>query len=762
MRCSVEVTKLKDTILVGDPYTFHEMNLDEYGKKVGSYHFADTLTSAEGCDSIVKLTLAVRPEKRDGGYYVKTKAQGDGSGIDWENAMSAEDFATYLPLVYDGETFYIAEGNYSPSVEIDEVGLGYEIGSSVTLIGGYPDTVKSLSTPSQPDLYVTKLTSDVKNNDYITVYSRLDYSVDEKKFSDNTPALIYSSGKHDVYLFGISLSGSNSCDLAAVDLSESSLKMERCEVMKNLSTVVRTSGDVTIENSYFHDNVGNGISLFDLNNSNLKVSGSAFERNVADKLCDNISENTGVVSLNNSSAEIVNSTFSLNRTLNGGLFNMSGESVADLKLINNTIVGSGNSETGKDDGSVIYVESSAKSIEITNSIIVGNGVSPFGYADGTAPVVTSKHNICDVDHEWMKGTDDMHIEPEEISNVLDGEPLYSKERYFAGNMRLGDGITPTVAVISSGFSGGKVMSVLLEDRMVDTDQRGFLRKDTSCVGSYEFPTYSGYYVMQHSRGDGTGRDWDNAMGDTTFSKYFPIVPVGATFHVAAGVYFPMHDNFGKLSNSLSRYYSTTRPLNIIGGYPAEPQKGDVSDPKNNETIFSVDYNNDDEYVDIDGWYTFKNRSDNGHAIMYIMPKVDGSVKIHGVTFKGNVCPPRISNSALGVYGTANIKIEIDSCKFINNYCGVNFTADSILIKECTAENNDRNMGLSSRSDKSNNILTISKSTFSNSNSGVYTSFNGKQTIENSTFVDNLITLTTSDPYTDENHSNLTLKNNTFS
>ena len=91
--------------------------------------------------------------------------------------------------------------------------------------------------------------------------------------------------------------------------------------------------------------------------------------------------------------------------------------------------------------------------------------------------------------------------------LLDGDFAFESETVFIPNIQYNGGYTPTVAVIQSAFDGGKILNIPLDDRKVTYDQRGFVRKDSSCIGAFEFPTFMGYYVKKQAHGDGSGRDW---------------------------------------------------------------------------------------------------------------------------------------------------------------------------------------------------------------------------------------------------------------
>ncbi|MBR6110463.1 MAG: right-handed parallel beta-helix repeat-containing protein [Paludibacteraceae bacterium] len=765
MRCSTVETVLKDTVMVGDSYTFIDKNLDDVCQKVGSYHFTETLKSVEGCDSIVKLSLAVRPQKNENGYYVKENGTGDGS--DWNNAMSPKDFAEYLPLVYDGETFHIAAGTYKSTYVDPELGRMYNINSSVTLIGGYPDTVTSTSTSSMPDVYVTKLTADVKGNDYTYYYpNSLDYTP-YSNVKDNDSILIRVNGAKTLNLFGMTLSGVNSCDRGAVDLADgASLVMDRCFVQDNVASGVYGKGvDVKVTNSVFTHNYSNNGAAFNLVDSKLNVQSTAvYENRAKVEECESGYSMGGVANLENTEATFENSTLSNNAADIGSVFSVKS---SKLDLTNNTIVGNQIIPESKHKGSVIGSLDDKSSVSLFGNIVIGNQNGEF---DGVVNVASSDYNVFSYKTDMSYGSHDMVMnDPKEVQMLLDGDFAFESETVFIPNIQYNGGYTPTVAVIQSAFDGGKILNIPLDDRKVTYDQRGFVRKDSSCIGAFEFPTFMGYYVKKQAHGDGSGRDWENSMNDTTFAKYFPIVPTSASFHVAEGVYTPMFDSYGKLTESKSRCYSTSRLVNIYGGYPDSAQTGCVADPTKYKTILSVDFNGDDKYVESADEYSCidaLNTSDNGYSILGIVSKVPGWIEIKGIDFRGQRCVPRASSSAVqvssGNIGGVNIRIE--KCSFVGNYTAIYSGCDSTIIEECLFDSLDYSgLSVSSFSSSENNYLFVDKSTFANSlyHLSPY-SFKGEMRVQNSTFANTLYGVYTPSGYavTPEN-TKVELYNNSF-
>ena len=730
MNCRPVETELKDTVFVGDSYTFNGKNLDETCQKVGSYHFIETLTSAAGCDSVVKLSLAVRPLKNVSDYYVKTDGKGDGS--DWINAMSPKDFAAHLPLVGDGVTFHIANGTYRSTYVDPELGVMYNINSSVRLIGSYPDTVKTVGVPPMPDVFTTTLTANQSGKDYIYIYKNRpgDYSVNG--FRDNDSILIRVNGSPTVSLYGITLSGVKSENYGAVTMNDGgTLNLDRCAILKNnASGVVASNVKVNVSATLAYQNVAKDGAVFRLNNSDLNVTQSAFHENIS--AGENVKAKGAVANLVESRATFVNSTIANNWADMGGAFALS---KSEISLANNTFVGNLSINNEGEIGSVLYSDIVSK-VTLFGNMIAGNGSSPI-----YAPTFKSEgYNIFSTDLKSSGAPTDMFMSSKDYPYIIDGDVMPGNADIFIATVGDNGGFTPTVAMIESTFDGGEVISIPLDQRKVKVDQRDMLRKEKSCVGAYEYPTYKNYYVKQSPIGDGTGRDWENAMGDTTFFQYFSAVPAGATFHVAAGIYHPLDDRHNQSKSYSYRRYSSCRPLSVYGGYPPKAELNAVADPSQYVTLLSADFKGDDVFEESTNDYSvmeYFNHKDNSSYLMSIISKVPGVVQLKGVTFSGNYTQFRGVSSALEVSSVSpeiSISLKMDSCSFKKTDMGIYSDADTLIARGCCFDS-IYYLGMSYYPREAVPcVLEIENSSFTNLNEAFYMyASNGKVLLQNSTF-----------------------------
>ena len=699
LKCSDVMKTVNDTVAVGDPYSLNGNDLSALTAEVGVHTYNDTIKMESGCDSIVTLVLAVRPQKRTGGYYVKVDGTGDGS--DWLNAMSPKDFATYLPLAYDNDTFHVAAGTYRCEVEDPIHGFTYCVNKDVTIIGGYPDTVKTVGTPSSPEVFMTLLTANGKSDDYMSFYLH-DVLPSASGFKDNKPSLLRIIGQPNVTLFGITFSGTNNTEDGAISLKDgATLTMDRCVVSQNLSSAIYAKdADITVTNSDFSKNFSCVGSVFNVTNTKLNVQSSTIHENFShDTLCGGAGSKGAVAYMDQSTAIFTNNTIVKNKAGEGAVFASKG---SELNLTNNTITSNTIDQESTHTGSVFTFVDEQSKLKLFGNLIVANGKSSV---EGSATITSSDYNIFSPDFTTAKGAHDMVMKNAEVPFILDVEELIGYDDLFSPTLRDNGGYTQTVAVFQSTFDGGEVISIPSSVRAVDLDQRGFVRKETSCVGAFEFPTYVDYYVKTRSHGDGSGRDWDNAMGDTTFARYFSIAPTNATFHIAAGTYHPMFDHWsGKISTSSSVSYNTYRPINLIGSYPADAKDGDKADATKYETILSADLKEDDEYTHIPESYSIWNvtgLSDNSSYLLRLDLRQSGACHFYGLTLKGNYPMFRGSSAALSIYSVKDnitTALYLDSCVFSKTYAGIYSNVDSLVMTSCRFDSiMSTNVGQSYRS-----------------------------------------------------------------
>ena len=543
-------------------------------------------------------------------FYVKIDGYGDGST--WDKAMSPQTFAYYLPQAKDGSTFYVAEGRYLPISEDENGYREYKINSSVSIIGGYPDTAKTGDVPD-PKEYKTIFTGDPSGDDYYV--DGIKTKIFDRNNDDlNVWHLFNAVASSSLSFYGCDFIGISRINGGSKVVSEpircNMVKLEKCEfdIVESFwrSDGTKASRLEASECIFRNRTSSSPSSIFDY--GTIKIDRSLF---------DGVQCSTGGFFDRVEDAVIVtNSTF--NNVFCASFFatpRLRNSNASKLYLLNNTFCNL------KFNGSVFVKSSDAANIKIIGNI--------FADCDNTSVIDEVKDN-CEVRDNLCSGKtvgtkSDLQTEYiEDVLEWLNGAPV----------LKNNGGFTPTVALKSDKLSDGKSIRFPRLDDVL-TDQRGVSRLEKTCMGAYEIgcgndttiatvadtinvgtkiygqtftevgvhdgifetlqnvngcdsvvkhtvvvkPTALNYYVKRERVNKGDGSNWDNAMNDNDFITYLPLAPEGATFHVAAGEYLKKSDKLKSIS--------VKNDVTIIGGYPADATKGAVSDPKKYSTHISL-------------------------------------------------------------------------------------------------------------------------------------------------------------------------------
>lgn len=281
-----------DTIYVGQEF------LGKTYTNVGRHeNIYETLQNTYGCDSVVKHTLFVKPDSTVKNYYVKTRRWGTGDGSTWDNAMDSIDFATYLPLVPDGTTFYVAEGTYKPVYNSDlekstfTANLCYTINGSVTIRGGYPDNATGTKVSSDPKKYLTIFDADIIGDD-VAIESSDDTNLGIlNEFGDDNAYDLFritSPKPFDVTFDGVMIKHSYNGIISYANSSGSDTKSNLSCIEVTFENIYRsaidnfaTNSEVNIDNSLFK---GNGACVFSSSygnvNNNVNITNTEFTHNI--------------------------------------------------------------------------------------------------------------------------------------------------------------------------------------------------------------------------------------------------------------------------------------------------------------------------------------------------------------------------------------------------------------------------------------------------------------------------------------------------
>lgn len=134
---SYELALVHDTVSVGT--IAHDIKFDEVG-------VIDTTKGG------VRYIVWVYPNNGSQCYYVKVNGTGDGSS--WSKALSASDFVWFFPKAKSGETFYVAEGDYSFSdIKTDDVEVPLSTDKLINIVGGYPADITDMTQSADAHTY---------------------------------------------------------------------------------------------------------------------------------------------------------------------------------------------------------------------------------------------------------------------------------------------------------------------------------------------------------------------------------------------------------------------------------------------------------------------------------------------------------------------------------------------------------------------------------------------------------------------------------
>lgn len=710
-------------------------------------------------------------------YYVTEDGTDDGDGSSWKKAIGNEAFAYLLPRVKKGATFHLAAGTYTPvydsdmEIPSDKRWACFYINKSVSIIGGY--VKESDGNYEKSSLSFSRIMADRSNNDLWIEGDKL-ANIDD----DLHRAML------------LSLSESDECTLKGLEFYGGTTGINHyfhatLEIEKKGDLGVNDEKPKVIVDSCVFKNCYKAISITDCNAMIQRCSYDecvgAFQWVMGDinvESCTfyNTSMNATLASLyvyhvpNASHMRIVNSTIYANKSryiIWGGI------NGSDWTFVNNTIAGRDLTVTlNFSDCTMNWVGN----ILLTNSITIENILDEDQF--------TSQYNIFKSnDSTYKKYTSSTDIKTEDESFItwkLDDNGVLTK--------------TLKLKYDEADLDGENKILRFPTYEGVTVDQRGVERSRKACIGAYEIPCkkdslnysvkdtinrggqYDGkqyeipgvyemihvyenrygcdslvpcelyvmpspnvkkYYVKEKGAGKGDGSSWANAMSAESFGRFICLSGDDVTFHIAEGVY---HPNF-KTSRGLYEY-SHEGSLRIIGGYPNDIQdENQMPMPELHKTIFSADYNDDDELKEdyslpeaSDSYSTnyYTNTDENGHSLLYVTLNENDSLYVYGVTFRGTVAGYRISGQAVSVYNTvySNEKrsgyATIERCVFDGNQYGLYDAIDCRTIN-CSFMYCLYDIHCSSED------FILENSYLGDSYYGFYSNYLGKLKIQNSTF-----------------------------
>lgn len=496
--CAENVKEVSETIFVGEEF---------HGKvysSVGRFIVTETEKNDLGCESVVKYTLTVKPKGLN--YYVKMHGTGDGSS--WKNAMNGDDFANQLPIVPDGATFYVAEGEYMPkygrdfSTTENSEERCYEVNSKVTIIGGYPDYAEN-DEKSEPDKFETIINGDALNDNEEDYNGSYGGKLNFKNYEDNVKVLF--AQKADLNLYGVKIKGCydpNTNPRGPIVMEKDNLKLSlRLVDFIGNTTCVQGSdnSEIYVDSCRFEKNVACGSKAGAIvNNGTLVVKNSVFRQ------CNTCNYGGAIVCNSGAIVDIENSTFDNCYAYNGAAVSL--QQKCQMRSVNSTYV------NNFSEVAVIY--GVYTDCELYNNTIFSNEVDAkhtvyFGgnaslkmegnvidniEVSGYSGPVSSKNNIfmCDLSSRgsassWTGESGAIEVSDMDCSTCFDGVYDALNGR-FKANLRMNGGFTPTVAVIKDKLPDAT--SIRFPQIIgIDKDERGVERLDQTCIGAYEYDDF---------------------------------------------------------------------------------------------------------------------------------------------------------------------------------------------------------------------------------------------------------------------------------
>ncbi len=482
--CELVPEVIEDTVPIG---VYSEIFGDKYDPFIIGTVRDTIFAVVDGCQKMRVESFTVLPlDSTLTDYYVKTNGSGDGSS--WENAMSAEVFAAYLPYAPTASTFHVAAGTYHPTLDLNLQKNGnvasrfFFVRNDVSIIGGYPSDAKT-GDVSDPDNNLTIFSGDILDNDSQGITD------------DNTTYLFYIDKNAEKVRFDgvdiahsrngictdlapqssivVSHSRMNNCDAAVrVTLVLSSLELDNVRFDSNVHAVSSGSiSNTTVKNSSFVHHTG--TPLWIMSSGKVSVTNSIFDGNLS----------LPIVQCNTSDVTITSSTFS-NSVSQGEDEPIIQSSI--VKLVNNTFV---DNEQGRD-----WIK--ADSLVMYHNTLLGIKGLVGGMYANSDPAFTFVGNIFGYDSLPSKVSEILAdnivgLTKGELSQNVDERLLpvgqmdllfYKEEGEFLLTNR--GGFTPVVALRTDVMENGE--SIRLKNSGIEVDQRGEMRPDMTCMGAYEY------------------------------------------------------------------------------------------------------------------------------------------------------------------------------------------------------------------------------------------------------------------------------------
>ena len=723
---TINIILADTTVLAGDKYIDSKLGLDTI-YAIGAHdelkkleHGSMTIHDTTYTRHIIVLPRGVKGEDGNLHYYVKVEGQGDGSS--WNNAMGNKEFAFSINKVNDGSTFHIADGTYRPIYDKDGNNTTnnddkvFYTTKLVNLEGGYDKGETNINAKADPKNNLTIFDGDILGDNTGEDVNVVDDVLNVIIYNAANPGKIHVNGltfkngwlrMMGSEFYNAQLAIYSQVEGFEYEVSECSFSGGQCFMgIGNCSGKIRDC---------FFDYPRQRAIISIVDSKSIDITSCTFQRTAFNM--------NGYETFNITNCTFKNPQDDPNNAMCQQL------SAKELRLINNTIMMNVNINESVDKteaiGNIFGLNVSILSANtVTSNNIYLDTAGTYSFSSPTDRKVTKEDLMYILDNDG-----DQYISKENggftpsinlISDMLkDGTSirfnrigLTDVETDQRGNLR------PESTCAGSIEKGFPSINIVLADTTVHAGDAYADNKlginTTYSIGAYDVERrlehgslaihdtiYTRHItVLPNARvidgklhyyvkvgGNGDGSSWDNAMGDTAFAFSINKVTDGATFHIAEGVYHPIYDKAGVLTNvDKDRMYYTTKAINLQGGYPAGVS-GDV-EAKPDQYIAALSGDLAQTTYAIDS--VTKGGRDVTNVLYYDLTN-GGNIRLSGLALKGSfyrLSPDATSqvgeHSLVGVRTqdgtTANLTME--DCQLVNSSYALYAHGNNVNVKNC--------------------------------------------------------------------------------
>ncbi|WP_299680475.1 choice-of-anchor Q domain-containing protein, partial [uncultured Tenacibaculum sp.] len=619
--------------------------------------------------------------------YVDKDATGSNDGSSWINAYTSLQDA--LANDSSGDEIWIAEGDYSPGTNRTDSFILNQ--TNVKLYGGFNGT-ESLLSERNVLLYKTILDGDVNGDDTGVGYTGVN--------RDENTLNIVKIQANNCTLDGIIIANGHANDSSISDNQEGSailidaqnISIKNSTFEKNVVQrfgviqMIDQSGFLSIENTIFKDNYGNGgVTLYTRANGgalNITIINSLFENNTLENVSPSGSGSTGIIwfrqDLNFSqNVTITNCTLVNNKNKTRGTANVS----VPATLINASRLSSNTRSSSLNVfNSIFWGNRNAQNGTMTS---VGNDTSQTGTNDFVVETSVGEDNFNN-----FSTLDFIFNVNASTANISNANPIFTSSTDFT--------LQSSSPFVNNGDSS-KMPSGITTD-LLGNERIQSLSIDYGCYESSHTTNFNLIFVDKDATGNNDGSSWTNAYTD--LQDALANDASNNVVWIAEGTYSP-----GAIRTD--SFVLDQSNVKLYGGFNGTESQLSDRDFTQYKTVLDGDVNGDDSGVG----YTGVNRTDNTIHIVKIQADnciLDGLTIANGQADKLSTSETQ-EGSALLIQST---NLTVKNCSIEKNVVsrfGVVQMIDQngfLNIENTIFKNNFGNGGVTLYTRASNDILDI--------------------------------------------------------